>query len=154
MTEHGTEQRSDSATRSPGSPTTMGTTAPATSGWVRFAGVVMTVVGIFGVIQGLLALLAPTYYIVTSGGVVAVGLGTWAWVHLIVGALVALTGGGLLSGDQPWARGAAMAIVGVSLLVQLAFVPAAPLWSILVIVLDVMILIALASASTPGVQRT
>lgn len=154
MTEHSTESRGDTARMSPGAPTTTGTTAPATSGWVRFAGVVMTVVGIFGVIQGLLALLAPTYYIVTSGGVVAVGIGTWAWVHLIVGALVALTGGGLLSGDQPWARGAGMAIVGVSMLVQLAFLPAAPLWSVLVIVLDVMILIALAGATPGAAQRS
>ena len=154
MTEHSTEPRGDTARTSPGTPTTTGTFAPAASGWVRFAGVVMTVVGIFGVIQGLLALLAPTYYIVTSGGVVAVAIGTWAWVHLIVGALVALTGGGLLSGDQPWARGAGMAIVGVSLLVQLAFLPAAPLWSILVIALDVMILIALAGATTEAAQRS
>jgi hypothetical protein len=76
-------------------------------------------------------------------------LGTWAWVHLIVGALVALTGSGLLSGDQPWARVAGMAIVGVSALVQLVFLPAAPLWSILVIALDIAILMALATSSGP-----
>ena len=47
-----------------------------------------------------------------------------------------------------------MAIVGVSMLVQLAFLPAAPLWSILVIVLDVMILIALAGATPGAAQRS
>jgi hypothetical protein len=83
----------------------------------------------------------------TGHVVVALGLGTWAWVHLIVGALVALTGSGLLSGDQPWARVAGMAIVGVSALVQLVFLPAAPLWSILVIALDIAILMALATSS-------
>ena len=155
MSEQSTEQRNDSGmTRPPGAPVRAVDTAPAMSGWVRFAGVVMVVVGVFGVIEGLLALLAPTYYVVTAGGVVAVGLGAWAWVHLIVGALVALTGASLLSGDQPWARPVAMAIVGISVLVHLVWLPAAPLWSILVIALGITILAALAGASTQPSQRS
>jgi hypothetical protein len=152
MTEHSTEPRGDTTarTRPPSEPMPpMAAPAPI-SGWVRFAGIVMVVVGVFGVIEGLFALLTPTYYLTGNGVVVAVGLGTWAWIHLIVGAIVALTGTGLLSGDQPWARPVAMVIVGLSVLVQLVWLPAAPLWSILVIALDITILVALAGASSSG----
>jgi hypothetical protein len=155
MTEHSTEQRGDTTARSrPPGTTTPAMTGPAPmSGWVRFAGIIMVVVGLFGVIEGLFALLTPTFYLTGNGVVVAVGLGTWAWVHLIVGAIVALTGAGLLSGDQPWARAMAMVIVGISVLVQLVWLPAAPLWSILVIALDITILVALAGASSGDRQR-
>jgi hypothetical protein len=133
MTEHSTEPRGDTTarTRPPSEPMPAMAAPAPTSGWVRFAGIVMVVVGVFG----------------------AVGLGTWAWIHLIVGAIVALTGTGLLSGDQPWARPVAMVIVGLSLLVQLVWLPAAPLWSILVIALDVTILVALAGASSGDRQQ-
>jgi hypothetical protein len=128
-------------------------TRPATDGWVRFAGIVMVVVGVFGVIEGLYALLVPTYYVSASGVVVAFGLGTWAWIHLLVGVLVALVGAGILSGDQPWARVTGMVIVGIHALVSLVWLPAAPLWSILVIALDVAILAALAGAGQRDEQR-
>lgn len=149
MTEHSTEPRTDTraGTRPPSVQMPAGVREPATSGWVRLAGIVMVVVGVFGVIEGLYALLTPTYYVATSGVVVAFGLGTWGWIHLIVGALVALVGAGILSGDQPWARVTGMVIVGVHALVSLVWLPAAPLWSILVIALDVVILAALAGAS-------
>ncbi|MCD2195827.1 hypothetical protein LQ327_20860 [Actinomycetospora endophytica] len=154
MTEPSTEPRGDTTARTrPPSTPTPSTTSTGMSGWVRFAGVVMVVVGVFGVIEGLFALLTPTYYLTGNGVVVAVGLGTWAWVHLVVGAVVALTGAGLLSGDQPWARAVGMVIVGLSILVQLVWLPAAPLWSILVIALDVTILVALAGATSGDRQR-
>jgi len=155
MTEHSTEPRGDTAaqTRPPSAPMSATAGPGPMSGWVRFAGIVMVVVGVFGVIEGLFALLTPAYYLTGNGVVVAVGLGAWAWVHLIVGAIVALTGTGLLSGDQPWARPVAMVIVGLSMLVQLVWLPAAPLWSILVIALDVTILVALAGASSGERQQ-
>jgi vacuolar-type H+-ATPase subunit I/STV1 len=148
MTEHSTEQRTDTAPRSrPPSPPPAATGLHPVSGWVRFAGIVMVVVGLFGVVEGLFALLTPTYYVTGTGVIVTVGLGAWAWIHLIVGALVALTGAALLSGDQPWSRVVGMVIVGLSALVHLVWLPAAPLWSIVVIALDVAILAALARAS-------
>ncbi|NMO89432.1 hypothetical protein [Actinomycetospora sp. TBRC 11914] len=148
MTDYSTEPRTDTraGTRPPGAPMPTGVREPAMSGWVRFAGIIMVVVGVFGVIEGLYALFTPTYYVSVNGVLVAFGLGTWAWIHLIVGAVTALVGAGILSGDQPWARVAGMVIVGIHALVQLVWLPAAPLWSILLIALDVAILAALAGA--------
>lgn len=74
MSEHTTEARPGSRTRPSGMPG--GTTAPAPAeeagaraGWVRFGAIVMLVVGLFGVIEGLAAILTPTYFVTATGTV-------------------------------------------------------------------------------------
>ncbi len=112
-------------------------------GWVRFGAVVMVVVGVFGVIEGLAALVSPTYFVSSTGTVFVLSWATWGWVHLILGALVAIVGAALLGEAPSWARGAAIALVGLSAIVHLIFVPVAPVWSLGVIALDGVILWAL-----------
>jgi hypothetical protein len=114
------------------------------NGWVRFGGVLMVVSGAFAVIEGVLALVAPTTYILTRGTVLSVGLPVWGWLHLVLGVLVLATGAGLLRPAIPvWARGAGTALVAINVVVQLAWLPASPIWSIIVITLDVVVLYAL-----------
>ena len=116
----------------------------AWDGWVRFGGVLMAVVGAFGVIEGILALFAPTTYVQANGVVVALTFTGWGWLHIIIGALVLAVGLALLREDVPgWARGTAIVLVALNALVQLAWLPAYPVWSIIMIVLDVMIIGAL-----------
>ena len=131
------------------SPRASGRTEPAVEeargwGWVRFGGVMMAVIGGFAVIEGLIALLSPTYFVTAGGAVLALTVGGWGWVHLILGALVLLTGLSLLSEDVPaWARGTAVVLVALNMIVQLVWLPAYPIWSIIVLVLDVLVLHAL-----------
>jgi hypothetical protein len=120
-------------------------------GWVRFAGVIMVVIGGFGVIEGFVALLTPNYYVTTGGAVLAISLAGWGWAHIIIGALVLATGFGLLGTASSWARVAGIVFVTINMLVQFAWLPAYPLWGILAIVLDVLVLYAL--VATWG-QRT
>ena len=117
--------------------------APGT-GWVRFGGVVMAVVGGFAVIEGLVALLTPVYFVATGGAVLALTVGGWGWVHLILGVLVLAVGLSLL-GDAPpgWARNTAVVLVAINMLVQLVWLPAYPIWSIILLALDVFVLHAL-----------
>ena len=116
-------------------------------GWVRFGAVMMTIVGAFGVIEGLAALLAPTTYIAVNGTVLSIDLIAWGWVHLILGALLAITGVSLLREAPSWARGVGTVLVGLSILVQMAWIPAYPLWSILMITLDVVVIYALVATA-------
>lgn len=52
--------------------------------------------------------------------------------------------GATLLGEAPgWARGAGIGLVALSAIVHLIIIPVAPVWSIVVIALDVMILYAL-----------
>jgi hypothetical protein len=116
-------------------------------GWVRFGGVMMTVIGAFGVIQGLVALLTPTTYLSINGTVLAIDLGAWGWVHLLLGVLLAVTGVSLLREAPAWARGTGVVLAALSTVVQLAWLPAYPLWSIIAIVLDVVVIYALVATS-------
>jgi hypothetical protein len=76
--------------------------------------------------------------------VLTVGLPVWGWLHLVLGVLVLATGAGLLRREIPgWARAAGTGLVAINMVVQLAWLPASPIWSIIVITLDVFVLYAL-----------
>lgn len=82
---------------------------------VRFAGILMAVVGGFAVVEGLLALFQPTTYLATNQTVLALGFGVWGWVHIVLGALVLIAGLGLLRAEMPiWARVMAIGLVSLS----------------------------------------
>jgi hypothetical protein len=112
------------------------------TGWIVFAGVMMLMMGAFHVIQGLVALFQDTYYLVGSEGlVVQVDYTTWGWVHTIVGAVVILAGVALLAG-QMWARIIAVILAFLSAMVNIAFLGAYPLWSLMMIAIDVLVIYA------------
>lgn len=111
--------------------------------WVRFGGVMMAVLGGFGVIEGLVALLSPTYFVTVGGTVLALNLTTWGWLHIVIGALVLATGLALLGDAPSWARAVGTGLVAINMIVQLAWLPAFPLWSIILLVMDVLVLYAL-----------
>lgn len=144
-----TEQQVPAPGRSDHYPRMTSSSAPdrpsgAWSGWVRFGGILMAVVGAFGVIEGFIALFAPTTYVQANGVVVALTFTGWGWLHIILGALVLIVGLGLLRDEVPgWARGTAIVLVALNAIVQLSWLPAYPIWSIVMIVLDVLIIGAL-----------
>jgi hypothetical protein len=112
-------------------------------GWIVFAGTVMLLIGTFHVIQGLVALFNDTYYVVTSGGLlVSVDYTAWGWVHIIGGVIIFAAGLGLFTG-RTWARALAVVLVGLSAILNFAFIAAYPVWSLTVIALDVFVIYAL-----------
>ncbi|MGH3796287.1 MAG: DUF7144 family membrane protein [Pseudonocardiaceae bacterium] len=112
-------------------------------GWIFFAAVIMILAGVFGAIAGLVAIFNSTYYLVPSTGlVVHVSYTSWGWVHLVVGILVILAGFGVLTG-QTWARVVGVVLAGISAILNIGFLAAYPLWSLIVIALDVMVIYAL-----------
>lgn len=115
------------------------------SGWVHFGAVMMTIIGCFGVIEGLAALLRPTTYLTVNGTVLGIDLTVWGWVHLILGALLVITGMSLLREAPAWARTLGALLVALSALVQMAWLPASPISSVLIIALDVTVIYALAA---------
>lgn len=113
------------------------------AGWVVFAGVLMILLGAFHAIEGVVALLRDEVYLVRPGGlVVHVSYTTWGWLHLVLGIVAALTGLGLLAGNIV-ARIVGVGIAVLSAIVNLAFVSAQPVWSVVVIALDVVIIYAI-----------
>lgn len=112
-------------------------------GWIVFAGVMMVMIGVLHAIEGFVALFKDSYYLVTRNGlVVSVDYTGWGWIHLILGLLVALAGVALFTGRM-WARVAGIALALLSILASFTFMAAYPLWSITVIVVDILVIYAL-----------
>ena len=60
-------------------------------------------------------------------------------MHLILGSIIALTGIGLIVGNTA-ARWAGVFFVAVNAIAQIVWFPAAPLWSFMIIILDLVII--------------
>lgn len=112
------------------------------TGWVYFAAFMMTVMGVFQILIGLTALLNDRFYAAANGHLVVFDFTHWGWVHLLFGIVVLMAGTSLFSGHT-WARVVAMILATLNLLLQFAFVSAYPVWSIIVMVVDIIIIYAL-----------
>ena len=112
-------------------------------GWIAFAGTMMVLLGSFHVIQGFVALLNDEAYLVGKSGLtVHVDYTTWGWVHIIGGFIVLVAGFALFTG-QVWARTIGVVVALVSAIVNVGFLSAYPIWSAMMIGLDVLVIWAL-----------
>jgi hypothetical protein len=112
-------------------------------GWIVFGGTMMVLLGTFHAIEGLLALFKDDYFLVgRSGLAVSVDFTAWGWVHLIAGLIVVGAGVGLLAGKM-WARVVGVLLALVSAVVNVAFLAAFPVWSAIMILLDVLVIWAI-----------
>ena len=114
----------------------------AWAGWVVFAGTMAIIAGVFNIIQGLVALFDDKYFVVSGRDLLVFDYTAWGWVHLLVGVIMVVIGLGILRGS-PWGLVAGVVIAGVNTIVQLGFLAAYPVWSILIIALDVVVIYAL-----------
>ncbi|WP_435612283.1 DUF7144 family membrane protein [Streptomyces sp. bgisy159] len=114
------------------------------TGGVAFAGVLMLCSGVLAVLQGIAAIAEDDVYGRIGSYVYEFDLTGWGWIHVILGALVAATGAGLL-GNAPWARLVGIMLASLSLVAQFLFLPYQPLWSLVVMAIDVFVIWALAA---------
>jgi hypothetical protein len=143
MTEFGTARPDLAETR--GTYGTYGNYSEQTrwAGWLVFASFMMFLVGSFQVIQGLVALFDDGFYLVRPGGlVVDVNYNVWGTAHLILGVLLMLCGAGVLTGNLA-ARTVGVILAGLSALANIAFIGAYPIWSMIIITVDVLVIYAL-----------
>jgi hypothetical protein len=116
------------------------------SGWIVFAGFVIIIVGVMDALQGIAAIFHDEYIVATAKGVALLDVTAWGWTSLIWGAVLILAGFGLLGGAG-WARWLAIIGVGINAIQQVAFMAnypqAYPLWDILIVALNVLVLFAL-----------
>src|SRR5262245_29840930 len=114
----------------------------AWAGWVAFAGVLMAVLGVLNILEGLVALIRNQVAFINGDSLVVVDLTGLGVVMIAFGALLVAAGIGLLM-RNPVARIAAIVIVSLHVLVQIGSLGAFPVWSLLMIALDVIVLFAL-----------
>jgi len=104
----------------------------AAVGVIVTAAVFMILIGVFQAIQGLVALLNDTFYVVGAEYVFQFDVSTWGWIHLVLGLVAAFAGYGLLSGAT-WARVVAILMASVSIVANFMWMPYYPIWSLTVI---------------------
>jgi len=109
-----------------------------------FAAVTMMMIGMFQGIAGLTALVENEFFVATPNYVFELDVTTWGWIHLIAGLVIGLAGFGVLRGNLA-ARVVGIALAVLSAVLNFAFIPYYPLWSIVIIALDVFVIWALSA---------
>lgn len=108
----------------------------------------MMLSGAFQFFEGLAAIVKSRYFVIGPQYAYKLDTHAWGWIHLVLGAIVAVTGFFLLSGAL-WARTVAIGLVMLQALAQFFWLPYFPLWSLMIIALDIFVIWALAHDPGP-----
>jgi hypothetical protein len=98
----------------------------------------LLVIGVFNLAGGIAAI-AGSHMLITSAHFVRGDLRAWGWAMAIFGAVQLLAAAGVWAGSQ-LARWLAVAAAGFNAVGQMFFIPAYPLWSLLIIAVEVVAL--------------
>jgi hypothetical protein len=120
-----------------------GTSAWA-AGFTLFAALMMIMAGCFQAFVGLIAIFQNEFFVATRKYIFQFDATTWGWIHLILAVIVGLAGMALLAG-QTWARVVGIILAVLSAIANFLFIPYYPIWSLLIITLDVFVIWALAA---------
>jgi len=110
-------------------------------GLIVFASILLFVDGFFNMLYGIAAI-ANSHVFVANAHYVIGDLRAWGWVTLIISVLQLAAGAGVLAGNQ-LARWFAVAVVGISAIEMMFFLPAYPFWALAIIAIDVVALYGL-----------
>jgi hypothetical protein len=110
------------------------------AGWVPFAGTLFLILGAFNLIDGVAAVSEDGHFL---GDELFVGnLVMWGTIMVTIGALQLATGWLLFRGSG---LGVVLGIfmAGINIVAHLLFLPAYPIWSIIIMTLDVLVIYGL-----------
>jgi hypothetical protein len=114
-----------------------------TSGWVIFAATMFAIVGVFNFIQGIVFLVEDTWTVLTPDSILVFDLTTWGWILLILGVVEMVVAWGILSA-QTWARIVGIIIATVAAVLNLLSLSIYPIWGLIILVLQILVIYALA----------
>jgi cell division protein FtsW (lipid II flippase) len=132
----------DDASQYPSDRRDSGDSSGWSAGTALFAALLMIMVGIWQAVVGLIAIFENDFYVATRNYLFQFDATTWGWIHLVVGLIVAFAGWGLLSG-QTWARIVGITLAALSATANFLFIPYYPIWSLLIIAVDIFVIWAL-----------
>ena len=118
--------------------------APVAHGVSVFAGIMLILGGAFEALQAIAAIVNDKYLVVLPNYVYAIDLTVWGWIHLLIGLALVAIGISLLLG-QGWARMAGIVVAAVAALINFTWLPYSPLWAIVLIAIDILVIWALIS---------
>jgi hypothetical protein len=107
-----------------------------------FAGVFLILSGIFEVLNGAAAIADPDFYAEGHPYLYRLNMTAWGSIHLAIGVLSFVAAIGILR-RASWGQISGVIIAGLSAIANFAFIPHYPLWSFVVIGVDVLVIWAL-----------
>lgn len=111
-------------------------------GWAFFAAMMLMMVGVFQMIEGVVAIAKDDIIVTTPNYVFSASVTRWGWIHLILGGLILLVGVGILRANLV-ARSVAVVLAALSAIANFAWLPYQPIWSITIIAVNIAVIWAL-----------
>jgi hypothetical protein len=108
------------------------------AGWLLFAGIMMSMLGVLNIIYGIAAI-SNSHFFVNSTHYVFGNLKTWGWVTLIVGVVQIFAAFSVFAG-RTFGRVVGIAIASLSAIAALLAIPAYPFWSLAIFTLDLVVI--------------
>lgn len=109
------------------------------AGWVAFAAFMLMIGGILTAIMGFLAVINNNWTMWNNNGVPFGDAYWWGWWSIFVGLVVISIGGALMRGSM-FARTVAVFVAAGSLVSHFVALNVAPLWSLIVITIDILVI--------------
>lgn len=116
----------------------------AQTGFTVLAGVLLILNGLWSFLEGLTAVLRQSFFVTTPNYTYQFNVHGWGWVHIGLGIVLFAAGACVMLG-QAWAKVVGIVLAVFSGIASFMFLPYYPVWSIIVIALDVFIIWALAT---------
>ena len=140
--------RQEPAYRGSGGDEYGGGTDVAQTGFTVLAATLMMLAGLLGFFEGLVAILRQSFFVTTTNYTFQFNVHGWGWIHLVLGIVIFAAGACVLLG-QTWAKAVGIVLAVFSAIANFLFLPYYPVWSIVVIAIDVFVIWALAT----GISR-
>jgi hypothetical protein len=106
-----------------------------------FASVLLGVLGLFNLLDGIAAIAQSSFFVANTRYVIG-DLRAWGVAITVLGGLQVLAAFGVMAGNQT-ARWFGVAVLGINAVAQMFFIPSYPVWSLMIIAIDVVGLYAL-----------
>jgi len=110
-------------------------------GWIAFSVVVLVIGGAFAIIDGMVAVYRSRFFSASAVYVFS-DLRTWGWIVFGLGIAAVVSGFALTTGSQ-WARWTGVGVAGLNAAAQLVFAQAYPLWSLMIMTIDFLVIYGL-----------
>lgn len=108
-------------------------------GWIGFASALLWLAGFFHLIAGFVALFKNDVYVSTARNVWILDYSAWGWIHIIGGLLAIVAASSLFRGGM-FGRAVAVIFAMLSAIANMAFIPIYPIWSLIIITIDFLVL--------------
>ncbi|MFE4329414.1 hypothetical protein ACFRQM_08120 [Streptomyces sp. NPDC056831] len=123
---------------------------PWAAGGITFAGVLLLVDGVLGVIKGITGIASDEVYRRVRNYTFKFDVSAWGWIHLVLGIVLVCVGWGILKGAA-WARATGVVLAAINLIVNFIWLPYQPVWAIISVAIDAFVIWALCTEGSKAV---